>query len=322
MDAVLSLSGDHLHRLPVDKNDLIDMLKKIDTNGQYLMDDGQLWIKSKIIAAAEEFNDHAFQIFKCKFGAILKSNQRSETLSSLFLDKFQAKYPDEFINLIEFISFHNDNYGIKIHFGGQTYLFDFSGTIDELVDAMSEEMELHLGDMVHCPYCNQEKSRHHWHDRTICDCGAEIVMDTSKEHKTTDKNRSKWVGDAEELIGRSKQYKSVGKSSSGYGMWFKKPDPNFTLNGTLENRKHNFANYLRYRQLKVGYVPNEMIEEISDRDLLDSYRFCPNCQEHIYSIEDENRALMECTSMDSAFDMMVDKDQRHGIKHVDNDLED
>jgi len=79
------------------------------------------------------------------------------------------------------------------------------------------------------------------------------------------------------------------------------------LSGNLEERRDQYADFLRDRLIKKDHlVDKDMLEAMETGDILDSYRFCVDCGNEIYSKQDENHALLESISALSAFDMMGD----------------
>lgn len=306
MECVLAFAAGTIDKPYQTKEDLLFAIEDAD-NTNTLNCGEQEWTTKDVLEAVTKFSDEDFRQFRRSFVGILRNNEISDQLGTVFYERFQKLYPDEHIHLENFEFLDKDFYRLDIHFGGQGHELEFEGTIDELVEGLSEVMQDSLKEKTSCPFCKLEDIRHHWYERTFCECGAEIVREINKI-----KRGRRWIGEVEQKVKNNPEYISVGKGKSGYGLWFKKPNLDMVLCGSLKERQIKFANYLRRRQTDAGELPSEYIHAASNKSMLDSYRFCAGCGGEIYTEADQNSALMESTSMDSAFNMMFEIGQGHG----------
>ena len=58
------------------------------------------------------------------------------------------------------------------------------------------------------------------------------------------------------------------------------------------------ADILRGRILKTGLVPNELLVQLSDMDIIESYIICPECGWRAMSIERLKATVLNSASMD------------------------
>jgi hypothetical protein len=65
---------------------------------------------------------------------------------------------------------------------------------------------------------------------------------------------------------------------------------------TYEDRYHSFAQYLKGRQIELGFVPPEIINDIDDEDIMESYRRDHDSGKEFYSKEQERGIIMEYSS--------------------------
>lgn len=284
------LESSDIDTLPPTKEDLIVSIQNnVDDNEISMVDTGKLWSKKKLIKEVRQLDDNSFHQFKCEFGAILKKRERDLKSANYILDTLKEAYPEEEIYLNEFVSFDKNMFGVEIYMCGQNFTFEYCGTVNDLVDNLKDEIDLHLADTVTCPYCRQNTMpRYQWHDRCFCDCGAEVFRDEDN-HKV------------------AKNAKFVDNDDNGHRMWFTTPDSMRILSGSIDERRDKFASYLIHRLKKYTDVDgedNNYLEQQDTESILLSYRICSSCESEMYSQTDENTALMECTSFDSALMFM------------------
>jgi len=91
------------------------------------------------------------------------------------------------------------------------------------------------------------------------------------------------------------------------------------LVGSINDKTFIFAEYLRERQRKAGYLPKEAIVAMSDEELLDSYRICSHCGEPFYSKENETHVIMECSTPEQAFNMLGELTDEANKSHFEHE---
>ena len=71
---------------------------------------------------------------------------------------------------------------------------------------------------------------------------------------------------------------------------------------TEAERRHEFAEYLRNRQRASKYLKAEVIDAITDDNIIKSYRFCCKCKEPFYTEVEERQAILEFDCPQSTYD--------------------
>ncbi len=74
---------------------------------------------------------------------------------------------------------------------------------------------------------------------------------------------------------------------------------------SYEEKQKSYVDYLRDRQKKKGLVPESIINDASDEDILDSYRMNACSQEPFYTKEQEKQAIMEFDNNESIFNALM-----------------
>ena len=178
-------------KVPVDREDLLQLIEQSSSEAQTFFGEFKsMWNKKRIRIEVKKMSDAAIRFLVTKLKAAANIKNKEERLSTQLTDILTKKFPEEDIDLDEFVLWDKNNYGIKIYMCGEAYLFDFEGTINELAEGLIEEIEAHLDDKVACPYCEYEQPRHHWKIRSKhpqdprrgddCPCGAITFRERSK----------------------------------------------------------------------------------------------------------------------------------------------
>lgn len=86
------------------------------------------------------------------------------------------------VDIIDFAEYSHNEYGIKISIGSNTYLFDFSGNMDELLADLKKEIDSQAKDFLNCPFCSYKETRSYMSQYDACpSCGTRIEHETSRE---------------------------------------------------------------------------------------------------------------------------------------------
>jgi len=68
--------------------------------------------------------------------------------------------------------------------------------------------------------------------------------------------------------------------------------------------KKKFAEELRKRQIKLGLVSRELIDKLSEEEIIETYRICSACGAPVFELEDLESALKEGKTADEVLDIL------------------
>lgn len=86
-----------------------------------------------------------------------------------------------YVELIEFVLYNINLFGIKIRIYEDMYLFEYNGTIDELIEDLDKNVKMKDDDFGECPFCKNRKRYIDWYECDICDsCGSYIIKEVAK----------------------------------------------------------------------------------------------------------------------------------------------
>ena len=99
---------------------------------------------------------------------------------------------------------------------------------------------------------------------------------------------------------------------------------------SFEEKSKSYADYLRSRQLKTGVVATEIINSLSDEDILESYRLNAIDQTPFYTKEQERQVIMEYESNEAIFDALdniintdnSEKQEKEIVKEFEGEIQD
>lgn len=96
------------------------------------------------------------------------------------LDKY-GRSKDIEVEIVDFEESNKDSIGIKVHIGGNMYLFNFDGNIEELEEYLEELVDVEASDKIKCPFCGTEYVRSAV-TRYVeqCACGAVVVAERER----------------------------------------------------------------------------------------------------------------------------------------------
>lgn len=83
----------------------------------------------------------------------------------------------------------------------------------------------------------------------------------------------------------------------------------------MEDKIKSFAQYLRQKQGK--YVPQEVLEDIPDEDILEAYRTNGNDQKEMYTKEQELAVIMEHDSNEAIFKALEELQHMHHLDEIE-----
>lgn len=89
---------------------------------------------------------------------------------------------------------------------------------------------------------------------------------------------------------------------------------------TYEEKFHSYANYLRNRLFEKDMVPREALEDLSDEELLESYRINHTDGSPLYSKEQEHQAIMENEGNEGIFNATENLKHMNHIEEVEKNL--
>ena len=89
---------------------------------------------------------------------------------------------------------------------------------------------------------------------------------------------------------------------------------------TYEERYHSFVQYLKDRQLEMGCIPAEIINEIDDEDIMGSYRTNSENGKEFYSKEQERGVIMEYSTNEAIFQIFENIKHSNHMDTVEEEL--
>lgn len=217
VERLLSCLDGRITQVPAGKPELLDELAQSPPFNICFSDSGMMWDKQRVMTEIKLLSDPCWQGFVTRLQEQFRQRAREDELADELVGKLEARFPDEDFDLVELVRYDRSSFGIKIYLCGQTYLFDYNGTIGQLTADLIREVEDRLKETVKCPYCGAEKPRHHWYDQSECLCGAMVHRETHKRYLGGNKYFSEL---AEEM--RQRKAISVGKGTTNWEMWFEK----------------------------------------------------------------------------------------------------
>jgi hypothetical protein len=217
VEKLLTCLDGQITQVPASKQELLDELAKSPFFAHVAFHNSQMvWDKKRVMTEIKLLSEPCWQSLLMRLAEELRRAARERELEDELTAELEARFPHEEFELRELVRYDRRNYGIKIYMCGQTYLFEYNGTIKQLAAALIEEVEDRLNEKVKCPYCGTEKPRHHWYGETQCPCGATVHKETRKTY-----SGGKYISTlAEEM--RQRKAISVGQGSTNWEMWFKK----------------------------------------------------------------------------------------------------
>lgn len=69
-------------------------------------------------------------------------------------------------------------------------------------------------------------------------------------------------------------------------------------------KKEEFVRELRERQIKLGVIPEDIVNKMADDTILNSYRICSECGATLWDIEELDVALTEAKDVDEVFERL------------------
>ncbi len=97
------------------------------------------------------------------------------------LDKY-GKSKDIEVEIVEFVEYNKNSIGIKAQIGGNMYLFNFDGNIEELEEYLKELVDVEASDKIKCPFCGTEYIRSAVTQYVEqCVCGAVVVTERDRD---------------------------------------------------------------------------------------------------------------------------------------------
>lgn len=136
-----------LEEMPISKNHIIDVLKtKGNINYGTFIDDKMVKCnKEKALGYLHNISENSYNILLGKLKLRIDKKKEEQNLIDKVHTELLLEYPDaEF--LIKQLYVHNkDHYGIKVYVGDKGYLFDYNGTLEELIKELKEMIKGSLG---------------------------------------------------------------------------------------------------------------------------------------------------------------------------------
>ncbi|HDL14566.1 MAG TPA: hypothetical protein ENH28_00155 [Euryarchaeota archaeon] len=200
------------------------------------------------------------------------------------LDKY-GKSKDIEVEIVDFVEYNKNSIGIKVYIGGNMYLFNFDGNIEELEEYLKELVDVEASDKIKCPFCGTEYVRSAL-TRYVeqCVCGAVVVTERARDAKGIVSHESSklWEAGCQALrIPKPKNWEFIfideyftnvryaGHGTTTFRTWFCKTpwekDPAFeerAKRGIVVTRRENdretLENYGEYRGYPVRvdvYLP-------------------------------------------------------------------
>ncbi|MCK9415477.1 hypothetical protein M0Q97_02315 [Candidatus Dojkabacteria bacterium] len=144
-----------------------------------------------------------------------------------------------YVELIEFVLYNINLFGIKIRIYENTYLFEYNGTIDDLLENLDEKVEEKKRDFGKCPFCENEKLYIDWYKCDICDnCGSNVIRENSKPNNLL--YLIKECGGKEIITNENKDFK----------IWFIPKENEHILkeleNSNMDEKFNEYINNLNY----------------------------------------------------------------------------
>jgi hypothetical protein len=176
------------------------------------------WNRGRVLTELKILSEDGWREFLARWRRQQAQHAREQAVADELLAALQERFPDEDFFIDELVRYGKKDLGIKIYMCGGAYLFEYHGTVNELVADLAREVTARQQDVVSCPFCRATKPRHHWYDQEECLCGARIIRETSRTY-----SGGKWHSPLADQMRHEKGVVSVGRGMTNYKMWFQRP---------------------------------------------------------------------------------------------------
>jgi hypothetical protein len=201
------------------KEELIDAVKALSADWSYIFSNSSMpWNRGRVLTELKILSEDGWREFLSAWRRQQAEHDKEQELADGLLARLEERFPDEDFYIVELVRYTRKDLGIKMEMCGGTYLFEHHGTLNQLVEDLSREVEARRRDLVTSPFCKETKPRHHWYDQEECPCGAPIVRATTREYKA-----GKWHCPLADQMRHEKRAVSVGRGMTNYEMWFLRP---------------------------------------------------------------------------------------------------
>ena len=170
----------YIQKVPTTKELLIEQINQSTFNTNItIMTNNEFaeWNKIKVIDLLNELDENKWNYVLRNLKQENKQKNKEIELQEQLLDKLLTLYPNADIDLIEFCMYYKNCYGIKIHINEKSYLFEFDGTLDELVKEIELLIEESETNLIECPFCHIKYSKYEWLKLGNCKCGTLLVFE-------------------------------------------------------------------------------------------------------------------------------------------------
>lgn len=257
IDTVCDWVGREFVDPPKSIQQVVDLLKSKDDK-IYVDEKNKRWTGFKLAREIKSLSESDSKKLLAKIDREVANRRNDEEISNIILSKVKSKYPEERVEILEFVGLGRNNYGLDAVICDHRYMLNFRGNTNELIKEINSIINKHVNDKAKCPFCAAVKPRHRWEER--CECGAFILYEVVKP------NSLLFTTTLAEAV-------PAGKSVSGFRMWFldeESAEKFVELENMTEEEINNFfraaiedAEYVPLGEVKVG-LPKEITDKIID----------------------------------------------------------